>query len=110
MICNSNNWQAHLNLQSCRFYFYINTNSYFQKLTQTKIQPKLLEGLTCDVKLKKRNTKTHIKKKKINLSQSYKKEKKNPLREREREREREYLKFFCEKKNELNRRNDIKFI
>ena len=58
-----------------------------QVLTQIKIQPKLQkrERRLCDVKFKKYNTKTYIKKKKtINLNQSCKKEQKSTKRERER--------------------------
>ena len=67
-----------------------------QVLTQIKIQPKLQkrERRLCDVKFKKYNTKTYIKKKKtINLNQSYKKEKKSTAREKERERERALIVF-----------------
>ena len=59
-----------------------------QVLTQIKIQPKLQkrERRLCDVKFKKYNTKTYIKKKKtVNLNQSCKKEQKSTKRERERE-------------------------
>ena len=79
-----------------------------QVLTQIKIQPKLQkrERRLCDIKFKKYNIKTYIKKKPSTLIRVIRKNK-NPSRERERERA---LTVFSQEKYGLNERNDIEFI